>query len=88
LSSLIETHRIDAYLGLPTFMGRSRNQAFNYIKEQVLHRLTNRKVNFLSQAVKEVLLKAAVQAIPTYCMGVFQQPISLCKEINAIMQSF
>jgi hypothetical protein len=69
-------------------MGRSRNQAFNYIKEQVLHRLTNRKVNFLSQAVKEVLLKAAVQAIPTYCMGVFQQPISLCKEINAIMQSF
>jgi len=29
-----------------------------------------------------------VQAIPTYCMGVFQLPISLCKEVNAMMQSF
>jgi hypothetical protein len=88
LSGLTETHRIDAYLGLPTFVGRSRTQAFQHIKAKVLQRLNNWKVHFLSQAGKEVLLKAVVQAIPTYCMGVFQLPISLCKEVNAMMQSF
>jgi hypothetical protein len=88
LSGLTKTHHIDAYLGLPTFVGRSKNQAFCYIKEQVLNRLTNWKVNFLSQAGKEVLLKAVVQAVPTYCMGVFQLPITLCKDLNALMQNF
>jgi hypothetical protein len=29
-----------------------------------------------------------VQAIPTYSMGVFQLPVSLCKEINKLMQDF
>jgi hypothetical protein len=86
-SGLTETHRIDAYLGLPTFVAKSRMQAFQQIKEKVMNHLQNWKVNFLSQASK-VLLKAVVQAIPTYSMGVFQIPISLCKEINALMQSF
>jgi len=88
MSGLTKTHRIDAYLGLPTFVGKSRNQSFCFIKDQVQKRLTNWKVNFLSQAGKEVLLKAVVQAIPTYCMGVFQLPVALCKEINAMMQGF
>jgi hypothetical protein len=87
-SGLTETHHIDAYLGLPMFIGKSRMQAFQQIKEKVMNRLHNWKVNFLSQASKEVLLKAVVHAIPTYSMGVFQIPISLCKEINTLMQSF
>jgi hypothetical protein len=69
-------------------VGRSKNQAFCYIKEQVLNRLTNWKVNFLSQAGKEVLLKAVVQVILIYCMGVFQLPTTLCKDLNALMHSF
>jgi hypothetical protein len=35
LSGLIEAHRIDKYLGLPSFVGRSRIQAFSSIKERV-----------------------------------------------------
>ncbi|XP_062151891.1 uncharacterized mitochondrial protein AtMg00310-like [Alnus glutinosa] len=54
----------------------------------VWNRISNWKVKFLSQAGKEILLKAVVQAIPTYCMGVFQLTISLCKEINSLMQKF
>jgi hypothetical protein len=45
-------------------------------------------VKFLFQAGKEVLLKAVVQAIPTYCIGVFLFPKTLCMEINTLMQRF
>jgi len=82
LPGLIEAHRIDKYLGLPFFVGRSRNEAFKYILEKVSSKLENWKVKFLSQDGKEVLLKAVVQAIPTYSMRVFQLPLSLCKELN------
>jgi hypothetical protein len=85
LSGLTEAHHIDKYLGLPSFVGKSRKLAFHDIIDKVAQRLRNWKVKFLSQAKKEVLLKAVIQAIPTYCMGVFQLPISLCKELNQMM---
>jgi hypothetical protein len=88
LSGLTEAHRIDKYLGLPSFVGKSRNEAFKYILERVSHRLENWKIKFLSQAGKEILLKAVIQVIPTYSMGVFQLAISLCKELNQLMQTF
>jgi hypothetical protein len=52
LSTLKETHGIDSYLGLPTFVGKSRNKTFQFIKEKVWNKLNNWKVKFLSQAGK------------------------------------
>jgi len=66
LSRLTETHRIDTYLGLPSFVGKSKIQSFGFIKDRVLKKINNSKVKYLSQAGKEVLLKAVIQAIPTY----------------------
>jgi len=68
LSRLTETHRIDTYLGLPSFVGKSKIQSFGFIKDRVLKKINNWKVKFLSQTGKEVLLKAVIQAIPTYSM--------------------
>ena len=42
----------------------------------------------LSQAGREVLLKAVIQAIPTYTMGCFKIPIGLCNEIEMLMKRF
>jgi hypothetical protein len=41
LSGLIEAHRIDKYLGLPSFVGRSRKEAFKDILEKVSNKLEN-----------------------------------------------
>jgi hypothetical protein len=87
LSSLTKAHCIDTYLGLSSFVGKSKMTAFN-ITERVSQSLGNWKFKFLSQVGKEVLLKVVVQAIPIYSMGVFQLPVSLCKELNKMMQNF
>jgi hypothetical protein len=55
---------------------------------KVWKRLQDWKLKFLSQAGKEILLKAVIQAIPTYCMSVFLLPRALCKEINSHMRKF
>jgi hypothetical protein len=85
---MTETHRIDTYLGLPSFVGKSTIKSFGFIKDRVLKKINNWKVKFLFQASKEVLLKAVIQAIPTYNMCIFQLPITLYKEINSLMQNF
>jgi hypothetical protein len=82
------TNRYENYLGLPPLIGRSRVSSFNGIKGKIWERINGWKEKFLSQAGKEVLLKAVVQAIPTYTMSVFQLPKTLCKEINSMMAQF
>jgi ribonuclease HI len=88
LSGIPATQRYDKYLGLPALVGKSRVREFEGLVEKVRKRVNDWKVNFLSQAGKEVLLKAVVQAIPTYTMSLFLLPKALCKEINLIMGKF
>lgn len=78
----------EKYLGLPTMVGRSKYQAFREIKERVWKRINSWKNQFLTQAGKEILIKAIIQAIPTYAMSVFQLPKQLCKEISNMMARF
>jgi hypothetical protein len=82
------TEKYEKYLELPTLVGRSRLKAFKGIKDKVWARVNDWKVHFLSQAGKEMLIKVVIQAIPMYCMSVFQLPVSLCKELNSLMQRF
>jgi hypothetical protein len=61
----------EKYLGLPSLVVRSKMKTFENIQSRVRKKLDGWKENFLSQAGKEILLKAVVQAIPTYSMSVF-----------------
>ena len=40
----------------------------------------------MSQASREILLKAVVQAIPTFAMSCFKLPEGLCDEIEALIR--
>jgi hypothetical protein len=51
-------------------VGRSKMKTFEGIQSRVRKKLDGWKERFLSQAGKEILLKAVVQTIPTYSMSV------------------
>ena len=46
------------------------------------------KEKLLSQAGREVMIKAVVQSIPVYSMSVFKLPVGLCKDIEAVIRKF
>lgn len=56
----------EKYLDLPTFVGRSKSQAFAYIKDRLTKKLSSWQSKMLSGAGKEVLIKVVAQTIPLY----------------------
>jgi hypothetical protein len=82
------THSIEKYLGLPSFIGRSKIKAFEDITTRVWKRLQGWKEKFLSQIGKEVLIKAVVQAIPVYAMSCFRISDGICDSLNSLMSNF
>jgi hypothetical protein len=85
---ILETQCFDKYLGLPALVGKSRTATFRGTIDRVRKRLGDWKLKFLSQAGKEILIKAVIQAIPAYCMSLFLLPKVLCTEINSMIRKF
>lgn len=76
------------YLGLPSFWGRSKAEAYEFLIERVLSKLQGWKQKLLSQAGKETLIKAVVQAIPAYVMACFVFPKNFCTKLNSYISNF
>ena len=83
-----EVERFESYLGLPTLVGRAKYQTFSFLKDRVWKKIQGWKGQLLSRTGKEILIKAMAQSIPTYTMGVFQLPVKLCDELNALYARF
>ena len=66
------TNSIEQYLGLPSFVGRSKTKAFEDFSTKVWKKIQGWKEKFLSQAGRETLIKAVTQAIPVYAMSCFE----------------
>ena len=62
----------EKYLGLPSFIERNKKVCFTQIKERIWAKMQGWKEKLLSQAGKEIMIKAIVQSIPTYSMSVFK----------------
>lgn len=76
------------YLGVPTVWGRSKRDILVYIKDQVLAKIMRWKQQFISQASREVRIKAVAQAVPMYSMNVFRLLDRLYREIDAALVKF
>uniref|UniRef100_A0A7N2LLF5 non-specific serine/threonine protein kinase n=1 Tax=Quercus lobata TaxID=97700 RepID=A0A7N2LLF5_QUELO len=76
-------HQYESYLGLLSFIGRSKKDSFAKIKQQVWKRLQGWEGKLLSQMGREVLIKAVAQALPTYTISCFKLLRTLCHEIEA-----
>uniref|UniRef100_A0A2N9FYX5 Reverse transcriptase domain-containing protein n=1 Tax=Fagus sylvatica TaxID=28930 RepID=A0A2N9FYX5_FAGSY len=70
----------DKYLGLPSFVGRSKKEAWR--------RIFGWKEKILSKAGREILIKAVAQSIPTYTMSCFKLPNGLCSDLNKMYCNF
>lgn len=57
------------YLGLPTYVGRSKRKCFEYLRERISMKINGWQEKLLSKAGKEILIKAVAQALPTYTMA-------------------
>ncbi|KAL4610617.1 hypothetical protein ACB092_08G063900 [Castanea dentata] len=83
-----EVFHFETYLRLPTLIGRAKYHTFSNLKDRVWKKLQGWMGMLLSKAGKEVLIKAMAQSIPTYTMSVFQLPLKLCDELNALCAKF
>ena len=69
---------------LPAVVGRNKKANLNYIKKRVWNKSQGWKEKLLSQVGRKFLLKAMVQAIPTFTMSCFKLPLGLCHDIEII----
>lgn len=70
------------YLGLPSMIGRNKKATFNFIKDRVWQRINLWSSKCSSKAGREVMIKSALQAIPSYVMSIFLLPTTLVDEIE------
>ena len=83
-AEVIKQH--EKYLGLPSLVGRSKKNTFQQLKERLANKLSGWKEKLLSNAGKEVLIKAIAQVVPTYTMSCFLLSSSLCKEMTSMVR--
>ncbi|KAK9932943.1 hypothetical protein M0R45_020162 [Rubus argutus] len=78
----------DRYLGLPTHVGRSKTEAFAYLKDRLTKKLIGWRTKLLSSAGREVLIKVVAQAMPLYTMNCYRLPQSLCQDLHQLCAQF
>nr|XP_027096039.1 uncharacterized protein LOC113715935 [Coffea arabica] len=68
--------------------GRTKDQIFGFIRENIKRKLQDWRNKLLSTAGKEVILKAVSMSMPTYAMSCFKLPRKLCKDISALKANY
>ncbi|GJM94204.1 hypothetical protein PR202_ga10828 [Eleusine coracana subsp. coracana] len=78
----------EKYLGLPTALGRSTKDSFEYMPTNIKGLVGCWTGKEASCAGREVLLKSQAQAIPTYPMSCFLLPKSACKKMRSTIANY
>ena len=78
----------ERYLGLPSFVGKGEKSKHQLYQRENMKKVTRMGRQIALSTKKGVLLQSVIRAIPTYSMGCFKLPISLCNEIEALIKKF
>lgn len=85
----IETEALaEKYLGLPTAVGRTKKEAFEYMPTRIRGLVGAWSGREASCAGREVLLKSVAQAVPTYPMSCFLIPKDTCRKMRTVISSY
>ncbi|XP_050125570.1 uncharacterized mitochondrial protein AtMg00310-like [Malus sylvestris] len=76
------------YLGLQANFGHSKKVIFKEVRENIETRIAGWAKQFLSQAGKEVLVKAVAMAMLNYAMSCFKLPIGVCRDIEKVIRNY
>ena len=85
-AQVIKPH--ESYLGLPSFIGKSKKNTFAQPKQKIASKLAGWKEKLLSNVGKEVLIKVIAQALPSYTMSCFKLPNASCEEMTGMVRQF
>jgi ribonuclease HI len=78
----------EKYLGLPVPDGRLKKGKLQSTKDRFLKKANDWVEKYMSSAAKEILIKAVLQSLPTYAMGVFKFPVGLTEDFSKIVRDF
>ncbi|CAN1744197.1 LINE-1 retrotransposable element ORF2 protein [Linum perenne] len=76
------------YLGLPLEWGRSKVEALHFLVERMQNKSHSWKSLLLSQAGRETMIKAVLQAVPAFIFSCFQLPRTTLKQMDGIVGRF
>jgi hypothetical protein len=69
-------------------VGRSKDGAFKQVHDRSWDKVKGLKGQGLSMAGKQVLVKAVLQAVPTYTMGCFRLSKGMCGKLTSVSSQF
>lgn len=78
----------DKYLGMPATVGRSKKEIFIFLRERIWARINGWGESMLSSAGREIMIKAVLQAIPSYIMSCFLVPKKIIQTLESAIRSF
>ncbi|XP_012849884.1 PREDICTED: uncharacterized protein LOC105969657 [Erythranthe guttata] len=79
---------MEKYLGLPAAIGRTKKEIFAYLRDRLWSKIKGWGEKQLSRAGKEVMIKAVLQAIPSYVMGCFLLPEGIINDVEAAIKRY
>jgi ribonuclease HI len=81
-------NKFGKYLGLESDFGLSKKKIFENLKNKVKTKISSWSNHFLNHAGRETLIKAVLEALPTYTMSCFFIPTNVLEDIIKDIRDF
>ncbi|XP_074297173.1 uncharacterized protein LOC141627867 [Silene latifolia] len=84
----VPKHDLGNYLGLPTSIGSSKRDLFNFLVEKTKRKLSSWNNILLSSAGKLTLIRSVLSSLSLFYLLVFRIPVSVTSKLQSLMVHF